>query len=138
MEGNQGAYAATVNDSGALFGQYCYQKFEKCFWLLANDIGCEAGSEYPVLINADSGAYSLKIVCLDSTDKIGRYVFSDFDAIDEPVKKSSRIGIAFPMKSGFFQVNRFDLNGSSKAVSLMRKFADELIKTNTGTADKTL
>ena len=134
---NEGVYAATANDSGAILGQYCYNSEASCFWLLANDTNCEPGSRYPVLVNADTGAYSLEMLCIKLEGK-GRYAFTDFDAIDGLIKKSSRIGIAFPLKSGLFQVTRFSLNGSSNAVTFMRSIAEAVIKKTGGTKDTLL
>ena len=43
---NNGIYAATINDSGGLLGQYCYRDTASCVWLLTNDVDCEDGSRY--------------------------------------------------------------------------------------------
>lgn len=137
IAGNEGLYAATANDSNAIFGQYCYQSDASCYWLLANDIDCEAGSKYPVLVNADAGASSLEIFCMKINGK-ARYAFTSFSTIADIVKNSSRIGIAFPMKNGFFQVNRFSLDGAEVAVARMREATNELVKKSTGTKDRTL
>ncbi len=134
---NEGVYAATINDSEAIFGQYCYPDKGACYWLLANDIDCDTGSKYPVLVNTDSGASSLELLCFKLKDK-GRYAFTDFDAIDKIARGSTRLGIAFPMQNGLFQVHRFSLDGSTRAVDVMREAAEKLMKSPTNTKDRTL
>jgi hypothetical protein len=117
--GNEGLYAATMNDSNALLGQYCYFEGENCVWLLANDLGCENGSKYPVLINTDAGATSMELECMKLGGK-PRYAFTDFQSIDKSISETSNLGIAFPLQSGRFQVNRFSMNGAIKAITFMR------------------
>lgn len=123
LDGAEGVFAATVNDSGGILGQYCFQELGSCMWLLANDTSCEAGAKYPVLVNTDSGATSTSIRCVDVDGK-ARYVFETFDVIDDAVRSASWFGIAFPMQSGRFQVSRFSMQGASQAVSIMRKAAE--------------
>lgn len=138
-EGNETLYAGTVNDSNAVFGQFCYPSEGSCYWLLANNIQCSSGSRYPVLVNADSGASSLEVLCLQ-IDETSRYAFTNFDAIDAVVKGSQRLGIAFPMANGLFQVNRFSLEGATDAVEFMRAVGDRRQSSSKprGTKDQTL
>lgn len=58
-----GFYAATVNDSGGVLGQYCNTAKGTCFWLIALKTGCKEESRYPVLVNSDDGARNLEIYC---------------------------------------------------------------------------
>jgi len=137
LPGKDGVYAATVNDSGGLLGQYCYTKDSNCVWLLANDVDCAPNNRYPVLVNADNGAASLEILCMKLEGR-PRYAFTDFDAIDAIVRKGTRVGIAFPMVNGLFLVNRFSLEGSLSAVTFMREMAEALAKkVGAGTRDQT-
>lgn len=126
MAGEEGIYAATVNDSGGLLGQYCYKENSKCLWLLANDINCDAGSKYSVLINADSGAATTQVACVKIGGK-SRYVFVDFDLIATTVRDSEWIGIASPLKNGRFQVSRFSLAGAARAVALVNKAVESAV-----------
>lgn len=118
--GNEGVYAATINDSKAIFGQYCFFENGKCLWLLANDIDCQTGSEYAVLVNSDAGASSLKLMCVKIEGK-ARYAFAEFNEIDQAIRVVSKFGIAFPLQSGLFQVNRFSVDGATQAISFMQK-----------------
>jgi hypothetical protein len=138
MSGKEaGVFAATINDSGGLLGQYCYKSEEKCLWLLANDINCEDGNQYAVLVNADTGAASAQIYCLKIEGK-PRYVFVDFDLIDGIVRKATWFGIAFPMANGRFQVSRFALEGAAKAIAYMRSAAEGMVdKASRSTKDQT-
>ena len=127
-------YAATLNDSGAALGQFCFYSDTSCYWFLANDVNCKDDSKYPVLINSDAGSFSLELVCMKSGSK-PRYGFTEFSVIDKIIRDSSRIGIAFPMESGMFQVSRFSLIGSVRAIDDMRKKFGETSKRNQGTRD---
>ncbi|MGB8932197.1 MAG: hypothetical protein WCC48_13215 [Anaeromyxobacteraceae bacterium] len=132
MDGNKGVFAATINDSGGLLGQYCYRESGSCLWLLANDADCEDGAKYPVLLNTDSGAANATIRCVKLDGK-ARYVFEAFNVIDDAVRSASWFGIAFPMVNGRFQVSRFSMQGAAQAVSLMRKAAEASAKPATST-----
>lgn len=124
MDDNEGFFAATVNDSNSIFGQYCYSESGQCLWLLAVNINCEDGSRYPVLINGDGGSAQLEIVCRKLGDK-PRYVFSNFDTINNSVKSSKKyIGFAFPLESGLFEVNRFLLDGAAESIRRMKALSD--------------
>lgn len=137
MAKGEGAYAATVNDSGGLLGLYCYREQEQCVWLLANDLQCQDESRYPVLVNSDAGAFSTVIVCMKLRDR-PRYAFADFDEIDGAVLKADWLGLAFPLESGKFSVSRFSLKGSKDAVTFLRKFMDAAIEKAQGTRDQSL
>lgn len=134
---NEYLYAVTINDSGALLGQYCFLKDGSCAWLLGMNTSCNKGDSYPVLVNSDAGALHLKVYCdgqLDSGSH--RYVFTEFDAIDDAVKKSAKIGFAVPLQSDQFKVVRFLTNGSVSALSIMRTTAEKKTATgSTGTTD---
>jgi hypothetical protein len=115
----QGLYAATVNDSGNVFGQYCYSD-ELCVYLLGITQGCEKGSKYPVLANTDTGSQSLEVYC-NGRLEIGRYqyVFTDFNEIHRIAMDAARVGFAMPLKGDEFIVIRFSLMGSNEAVATM-------------------
>ncbi len=132
MDDNEGYFAATVNDSNSIFGQYCYTESNQCLWLLAVNINCEDGSRYPVLINGDGGSAQMEIVCKKLGDK-PRYVFSNFDAINNSVKSSKKyIGFAFPLESGLFEVNRFLLDGAPESIGRMKALSNPKKKKNSG------
>jgi len=132
MDDNEGYFAATVNDSTSIFGQYCYTGSGQCLWLLAVNINCEDDSRYPVLINGDGGSAQMEIVCKKLGDK-PRYVFSNFDAINNSVKSSKKfIGFAFPLESGLFEVNRFLLDGAPEAIGRMKALSNSKKKKGGG------
>lgn len=111
-----GSYAATFNDSDAIFGKYCYRSENTCIWLLAGTITCNAGEEYPVLINSPNGAATLRVACKPIKGK-PRYIFLDPDLMDQAVEKDGQLGVAFPMQSGQFQVTRFNINRATSALA---------------------
>jgi hypothetical protein len=112
-------YAATVNDSGHVLGQYCYAESEDCIYLLAMTTSCVAGNRYPVLINADTGSDTVEIQCGDRLGSRYRYVFANFEKIDAIVKRATRVGFAIPLQEDRFNVVRFDLRGSNEAIAAM-------------------
>lgn len=125
IEGDEGLYAATVNDSSGVLGQYCYTDSNNCLWLIATDVTCEQENKYPVLVNADGGSAQMELVCLKFENK-PRYAFTDFKKIDDVIRSSNiYIGFAFPMESGHFKVSRFLLGGSLKAITTMRNMAEK-------------
>ena len=138
MAGDEGVYAATVNDSGGVLGQYCLRDDAQCFWLVATDIRCEEGAKYPVLVNASSGASSTEIVCVE-VDGRPRYAFTEFDVINAVVLESEWIGIAFPMAKGRFQVSRLPLRGARDAIVFMLKAGDAMVEqASKSTVDRSL
>jgi hypothetical protein len=113
-----GMFAATVNDSGGVFGEYCYPKAETCIWLLSNSTRCEDGAKYPVLVNTDKGSAATEIVC-KKVDGKSRYVFASYEDVEASIEGARWIGMAFPMQDGRFQVSRFSLDGAAAAVAHM-------------------
>jgi hypothetical protein len=125
LDGKAGAFAATANDSGAVLGQYCYAEEGNCVWVLVNEIGCEAGHRYPLLVSTDSGAAILELLCMSNEGR-QRFVFTNFDAIDWIVRKARTVGMAFPTANGLFHVSSFSLEGATRAVTLMRGEAETM------------
>lgn len=121
-----GVFAATINDSGGVLGQYCYWDEKGCYWLIATDVKCEENDRYAVLLNAPSGASHQSIRCL-KVDGKARYVFENFDSAAKAIKGNGRMGVAFPMESGQFQVSRFSLDGVDEAVSFLRTVAEAMV-----------
>lgn len=120
-------YAATVNDSADLLGQYCTPSEVSCMWLLGLSTKCETGHEYPLLANSDTGALQLEIVCSGPLPNGNyKYAFKNFDQIDELVKRAQRVGFAMPMQGDQFRVVRFMLNGATAAVTSMRTSAEKM------------
>lgn len=117
-----GTFAATGDGSGAQLGQYCYPEQGSCVWILANDLACDAGERYPVVVNTESGAAVLEMQCLGFDGKAA-YAFTDFDAIDGIVRKARSAVLALPTANGLFRLSRFSLEGATRAVALMREAA---------------
>lgn len=135
-------HATTINDSGHLLGQYCYLDGGSCLWLLGFRSRCEADARYPVLMNSSAGSRSLEVLCggeVPGLPGLFRYVFTNFDQINEAVLGSTRIGFAFPLQGDEFRVVRFDLAGASAALSAMRAAATKRIRpVHRGTQDEKL
>jgi uncharacterized protein YqjF (DUF2071 family) len=120
--------AGTLNDSGALFGEFCFPESGSCVWLLGMSTICKEGDKYPVLANSDAGSEHLEIYCDQQLDDgLYRYVFANFDAVDDLVKKGTRIGFAIPLQVDQFKVVRFLLNGATPAITSMREIAEKKV-----------
>lgn len=128
-------YAVTINDSGALLGQYCYPGSDTCLWLLGMSLACDKDDSYPVLANSEEGAAQLKVSCQGTYENLHTYVFEEFDSVDRIVRSGKRVGFAFPTKSDQFRIIRFDLNGSARALDIMREGAKRSVKTSTKDLD---
>lgn len=115
MEGQEGVYAATVNDDGALFGRYCYFSDQKCLWLITSTLGCEPGSSYPALASS-IGATQLEVVCGGPAlnGRGHRYYLTPYDTVQRLVEAGGILGIALVEQGGTFRVSRFNLNGSKR------------------------
>ena len=123
-----GLYAATVNDSGHVLGQYCFPSSGNCFYVLGLDTSCKKDNSYPVLINSDAGSLKLDLVCDGALDSGKyRYLLNPFDDIDDIVKKANRLGIAIPLRGDQFTVIRFNLNGSNESIAAMRAAASQAL-----------
>lgn len=134
-------YAATVNDSGNLLGEYCSPNTGDCIWLLGMRTACKEGDQYPVLANSDAGASHILVYCSAKLDNgLYRYVFTEFDAINNIITNGSRLGFAVPLKEDQFRVIRFHLKGSNRALTQMqeavRVVQEKSSSKNTGTRDQ--
>lgn len=128
-----GLYAATMNDSGALLGQFCFPGAGSCVWLIGMSTRCEAGAKYPILANSDVGAQYLELYCDGELENgLHRYAFTDYAAVDGLVKGGNRIGFAIPLQQDQFIVVRFLLNGAKVAISAMRDAAERNTLPNRG------
>jgi len=119
-------FAATVNESDNLLGQYCFLKSGNCLWMLGMRTSCKEGDKYAVLANSDTGAAHITVYCnAQLANGLYRYVFSEFDAIDNIVKAGLRVGFAVPLETDNFRIVRFDLGGASRTIALMRAAASK-------------
>lgn len=107
--------AATMNNSDSILGFRCFVESQDCMHILMPNINCDAGSEYPILVNSDHSAVSMDALCGDSGAENELYL-PQYDTIHEILEKGNDIGFAIPMESGRFKVVRFSLNGSGKAM----------------------
>lgn len=115
-------FAATANDSGAVFGQYCQLEESTCYWVLGIATSCERGNSYPVLANTQGSAAPLTVICDGQLSSgLYRYVFKPFDTVDGLLLNMPRIGFAFPLTGDQFRVVRFSLDGAHRAVNTLRQ-----------------
>jgi|SRR6185295_6663784 len=127
-------FAATFNDSGAIFGKWCTVADGKCVWLLGMNVSCTAKGEnaHPTLVNTTKGATTLQVRCGGPiSGGTYRYVFSSWQELESALDGSERVGFAFPLDSGKFEVVRFSLNGMQQACNLAEKATAKLSSTST-------
>ena len=124
-------YAATVNDRGHVFGQYCDLN-GMCHWMLVLDMACRDGGKYPVIARSSVRVTPLELTC---TGRLGsaqyRFVFNDFDKVSDLVNKaprSSEVGFAIGLSTGAFQAVRFSLFGAVPALASMTSEGNERLK----------
>lgn len=118
-----GVHASTMNESGYILGQFCDSRTGPCYWLLGMSARCKPGVRYPVLVNSDTTAQSLEVGCTGETAGQGGVyglVFTDSEAMTGIITRSTRLGIAFPLKGDQFRVVRFDLSGAAAALAAAR------------------
>ena len=117
-------YAATENSAGQALMQLCDTEDGTCFYAVGFDTTCDEGDSYPALVNADTGASSIQLLCGGKfRDGTNMMLVEDFDQIDGIVRKAKRIGFALPMQGDEFKAVRFSLKGSVAAIDAMRKVA---------------
>lgn len=117
-------YAATINSSGHMLGQYCYFADGSCVYLMAMNTQCESGSQYPAIINSDSGSAHATVLCSHSYEQQHIVFIYPFDDVDRIVRQATNIGVVIPMADGQFRVSRFGLAGSNYALDRMRAAAE--------------
>ena len=129
--------AGTTNDAGQVLMQLCYPESGNCLYAVGFDTNCTEGNSYPALVNADTGADSMKFICGgELKDGTHLMLAEDFDQIDKVVRKSKRIGFALPMEGDAFKAVRFSLRGSGDALDAMRKVAERASKNTSGADSK--
>jgi len=105
-------YAATTNDDGFVFGQYCFFSSKTCSWHVVLDMGCDNNATYPVLASTDKGASTFELKCVGKLDASHyEYVFTNWKELESLLDKGERLGIVTPLQSDQFRVYRFLLDG---------------------------
>jgi hypothetical protein len=121
LDDKSASYAATVSDSGEVFGEFCNFASKTCNWILAVSNKCDTNDVYPVLGNTDKGAAHFEVVCLgaNSDGTKYRYGFKSWQELEKLIRTGSRFGIATPMQSDQFRVFRFWLDGLNASTKSM-------------------
>lgn len=123
--------AATATDGSGkeALGYRCFAKTQECMHVLMPNSTCEADGDYPMLLNAASGASMVTGKCY-KTGKTDQLLLRPFDSIRSPIEKDSGLlGFAIPMQSGAFKAIRFSLKGSKAATAAAEKFVQERART---------
>lgn len=115
--------AYTFNESDASFGLFC---MEKCFYYVDMNVKCKEGDKYSALMATSNGSTSVTLNCFTLKDRWISLI-EPFDDVSTMIKGSESVGFAIALKSGKFNVSRFSLNGSSKA---MEAILIEAVKNN--------
>lgn len=105
-------YAGTLNDSGEVFGEYCFFKAKSCRWMIGMHTSCKPGASARVLLGSDSNAAPLDVYCFGELQGgLYSYAFKDWKTLEEAIKDASRLGFAVPTSGDRFVVVGFSLNG---------------------------
>ena len=119
-------YAASVNEGGNVFGQFCFLGQDACVWLIGVKAPCQQGDRYPVLANSNVGAMHLEVLCDGQLNSgLYRFAFTNFDQVEKLVKHSARVVFAIPVEENQFGIVRFSLQGAEAALSVLRAAAAE-------------
>lgn len=110
------------NSSKSLFGTVCSRG--KCDAFLDPKISCDDGAEYPALINAPSAAFHVRVRCSEMKDGGTYYILSLDGGVADAMSVGGILGIAFPMQSGQFRVERFSLTGAARAAARASQLAN--------------
>jgi len=105
--------AHTANSSNSSFGVFCVA--ERCLFYLHQNLNCEPGTKYSVLMNSQSISTALSMECT----KVGGNLFqilNPFDVVLKATQSGEMIGFAVALQSGAFAVTRFSLAGAKQAI----------------------
>lgn len=111
--------AGTENASGNAFGVMCVASANACYaFVTLSDTKCTQGNSVPMLMNSPVGSKGMQATCtiIDSTPPLHLMILDDFDGAVGAIESGGEIGLAFPLKSGKFEVYRFSTAGAVAAV----------------------
>lgn len=112
---------ATTHENGmATFGMLCVDK--ACRYYFANNIDCDVGKIYPLMLTTNQGALSVNAVCESMESANGPvllYWFPETDTLNDAFGKTTSLGFAFPLKNGQFKTSTFSMNGYNDAIDRM-------------------
>lgn len=147
-EDNSFMFAATANDSGEIFGEYCYFTSKACGWYVMLNTGCKPGTVSPILANTDSSAIALNFTCKGQmTGKKFASEITDWKSLEAILTDSIHLGFAIPMSEDNFTAVRFSLKGRTASTQTMESAFVAQLKagnarpsnaTSRGTADQRL
>jgi hypothetical protein len=98
-----------------------------CEWVALLATSCTDGTATPAVISGPKGAAHITYNCRGATPnkKLYYYVLSPFSEVEKVVLDGGIAGMAFPLDSGRFAVNRFSLKGARDAMAAVQKSALE-------------
>ena len=110
--------AFVYNESKGMLFKRCSKASLSCFWAMSIQMPCKDDDVIPMLISSRLGAFSIEATCLGASNDGIRYRYSlpDQSLMDPPVFAGGVIGFAYVLKSGLFEVSRFNVEGGKAAV----------------------
>ncbi|MBN4055583.1 hypothetical protein JYU12_02445 [bacterium AH-315-K03] len=118
---NNYVYAMTNNESGEALGQYCYPFEDKCVYIVSLGITCNAGAEYPSIVNSSEGVAEVTLVCGHVHESGNVFYVEPFDEVDNLIRNAGKIGFVVAMRDDSFKIVHFSLLGSSHAIKKIRE-----------------
>lgn len=117
-------YALTINTSKSALGQFCSSQGNCWYGINVSKVRCAKGDKNLGLISSALGSEHITLLCGDNNT----YMIEEFGETDHTVRNASSIGIVIPLQDGRFEVSRFSLSGSTRAVDGMRAAAQKVIQ----------
>ncbi|MGE0803063.1 MAG: hypothetical protein AB7G13_32595 [Lautropia sp.] len=109
-------YVWARNDAGAQFGLYCSRGLDTCVHYLVAEGPCDSEARIPAMLNASTGTLAVTLQCLP-IGSVRALVLSDFDGVHQAIRSGGVFGIVYPLRSGRFQVSRFNADQFATALS---------------------
>lgn len=104
--------ARTENESGSVFGMLCGKT---CVYFVNFKKDCHSGDDYPAMINAPGGSFSITLRCYHIEER-RVLTFQVNDTALNMLGDQGEVGFAIPLQSGQFGVSRFSLRGGLEAI----------------------
>jgi len=128
--------AATLSDSGSVFGEFCRFGDANCYWFLVIDSACDLADKSPsygALVNTSAGSAYLQMSCDGKTnDGKHRFLVSNWSDLERVIKGAEKVGFALPLAPDQFKVVRFSLKGQKNATKVAEELTREIRQSGRG------
>ena len=116
--------AASINDSEGILLKVCFTANQQCVWAVTAGPGCVPGESYPGIVNSDSQATSVELVCT-TYGETNSFGISPYTVMQHIAEVDDSMGIVIPLEGGRFRVMRFSLRGAWAASKALESWTEE-------------